>query len=201
MTAIPAEQRTSTPPIHLPQDGAASFDPHRAASAIRADRTDARWTVRVVLETDAATSAARSVRAIVFDRDTGASVLHTVWSDWREIPLLAAHVPATSLPGTAARAVAANLAESLLGLLGSDPTACLAALRVGDTPTRLPGMSRRDRQYRHIVRDAAWHDPGASREPDGGALYGRADMSAAETAQRQQTGWLSGQADRARGDS
>lgn len=201
MTAIPAEQYATAPSTHSRHDDLAGFDHHPITSVVRADRTDARWTVRVVLEADAATDVVRTVRAIIFDRDTGASVLHTVWLNWRNIPFLVAHVPTEPRTGIAMRAVAADLAESIIALLGRDPTACLAALRVDDAPPRLPRMSRRDRQYRQIVRDAGWHDPGATRERDGGAPHGRADMSDAEAAQRQQTEWLSGQADRARGDS
>jgi len=201
MTAIFPEQHLSTRARNPLRDSREGERQPPATVTFRADRADARWTVRVVLEADTAMTAVYSVRAIIFDRDTGASVLHTVWSDWHEIPLLVGHIPATPLTEATMAASAQNLAGAILALLGFDAAACLTALVAADAPPPLPGMSRRDRQYRQIVRDAAWRDPRALPGPDAVPASGRADMSEAEAAQRTLNGQLSGQADRMRGDS
>ena len=201
MIATTPAQRASTranTPLH---DSLESMRQHPAPSAVRADRADARWTVRVILEVNTAMTAVHSVRAIVFDRDSGSSVLHTAWSDWQDIPLLVAHVPASSRTEATMVTAAASLADALLALLGPDAAACLRALHAGDVPPPLPGMSRRERQYRQIVRDAAWHDPRAIGGQNPASVPGRTDMNEAETAQRTLNGQLSGQADQARGDS
>jgi hypothetical protein len=96
---------------------------------------------------------------------------------------------------------AAGLAEALLALLGHDAATCLAALHAGDAPPRAPGMGRRARQYRRIVRVVGGQVPWANGGPDRGGTAERTDTSEAEVAQRTLTGWASGQADRVRGDS
>jgi hypothetical protein len=172
-----------------------------ALAAVRADRADARWSVRVVLDQDAATNAIASLRAIIFDRDAATAVFHAVWSDWHDIPLLITHVSVAPLAAPMAEASATGLAEALLALLGDDAAACLAALHAADTPPPAPDASRRARQYRHIVRDAAWHDHTVAGRPDRASTAERTDSVEAEAAQRTLTGLVSGQADRARGDS
>jgi hypothetical protein len=201
MIATAPEQRASTRANNPLRDRFKGTRQHSATSAVRADRADARWTVRVVLEADTAMATVLSVRAIVFDRDSGTSVLHTSWSEWQDIPLLVTHVPASPLTEATMATAAASLADALLALLGPDAAACLTALHAGDVPPPLSGISRRERQYRQIVRDAAWHDPRATGGPNPVSVPGRTDMSEAEAAQRTLNGQLSGQADRARGDS
>jgi hypothetical protein len=201
MIATTPEQRALTHASNPLRDSREGERQRPATSAIRVDRADAQWTVRVVLEADPAMTTVHSVRAIIFDRDSGASVLHSVWSDWQGIPLLAAHILTTRTTAATMEASAASLAAALLALLGPDATACLAALHADEATSPLPGMSRRDRQYRQIVRDATWHDPRAVGGPDAMPPPGRTDMSEAEAAQRRLNARLSGQADQTRGDS
>ena len=197
MTAPPTTPRAASRPLRDDREG--ESQPRMAI--VRADRADARWIVRAVLAVDTATGIIASVRAIVFDRDTGASVLHTVWTDWRAVPFLAAQLPTEPLASAALEEAGQHLVDALLTLLGGDVTAGLRALGAGDGPARRPGMGRSERQYRQIVRDIAWQDPRAPGGAHPAALPVRPGMSESEAARRQLTERLSGEADRARGDS
>jgi hypothetical protein len=92
----------------------------------RADRADGRWYVRAVVEGEIAT-AVHAVRVIVYDRDGQRIVLHTLWTQWRDVPLLATLLDTVPASGTLA-ATAADLATALVAALRYDPSACLAQL-------------------------------------------------------------------------
>jgi hypothetical protein len=93
----------------------------------RADHADARWFVRVALTANS-TAVVRSVRVIVDDRDVQRIVLHTVWTDWRDVPILAAHI-ASPLPAIESLETTVwDLAAALLLSLQRDADACLKEL-------------------------------------------------------------------------
>lgn len=129
----------------------------------RADATDARWFVRVVLTADA--DVIQSVRVIVEDREAGRIVLHTVWTAamWQRLPLLAVHIDARLVVRESLEMIAWDLAAALLVSLQHDASTCLAALGapVGSRPPALPG--RQERAAMRNVHDAmiGWHPPTA----------------------------------------
>lgn len=141
----------ATPVVASPPAVALATAPARHGGA---DHADARWFVRVVLTADA-TAAVRSVRVIVDDRDVQRTVLHTVWREWRDVPILAAHLPPPLPAGESLDVVAWDLAAALLMALRGDAAACLAALGtpLGSLPERTPG--RQERAALRYNRDTA----------------------------------------------
>jgi hypothetical protein len=120
----------------------------------RADHTDAHWFVRVVLTADA-TADVRSVRVIVDDRDVQRTVLHTVWEDWQDVPILAAHI-AMSLPAAESLDVVAwDLTAALLMALQRDAAACLTGLGGPGGAMPAPPPGPQERAAMRNVRDAA----------------------------------------------
>lgn len=130
----------------------------------RADCTDARWFVRVVLTTTDA-DVIQSVRVIVEDREARRILLHTVWTDatWQNLPLLAAHVGSSPLVKESLETIAWDLAAALLVSLQHDASKCLEALGapIGSLLPALPG--RQEREAMRNVRDAmiGWRPPTA----------------------------------------
>ncbi len=120
----------------------------------RGESLDARWFVRVVLVAGA-DRCAQSVRVIIDDREIRRIILHTVWTDWRLVPLLAAYVPAQPCAAGEMDAAAAALAGVILPSLRHDAAACLAALGtpLGSLPERTPG--RQERAALRYNRDTA----------------------------------------------
>jgi hypothetical protein len=108
----------------------------------RADRDNARWFVRVVLTADAA-AVVRSVRVVIDDRAVQRIVLHTVWTDWRDVPMLMAHLPSPPSAREPPDTIARDLAAALLGALQRDAAACLAGLGtpLGSLPLGPPRLS------------------------------------------------------------
>jgi hypothetical protein len=120
----------------------------------RADHGDARWFVRVVLTADAA-AVVRSVRVIIDDRGVQQIVLHTVWADWRDVPMLMAHIPSPLSAQEPPDTIARDLAAALLVALQRDAAACLLELGtpIGSLPAPPPGPQ--ERAARRNARDAA----------------------------------------------
>lgn len=120
----------------------------------RADHADARWFVRVALIADS-TAVVRSVRVIVDDRDVQRIVLHTVWTDWRDVPILAAHI-ASPLPAIESlETIAWDLAAALLLSLQRDADACLEELGTPIGSLAAPQLGPQERAAMRNARDAA----------------------------------------------
>jgi len=120
----------------------------------RGEATDARWFVCVVL-TVGADRAMRAVRVIINDRDTQRIVLHTVWTDWRDVPLLTLTLATLSLPTGTPETMAADLAAALVASLTYNADACLEQLGepIGSLPAQTPGPQ--ERAALRNTRDAA----------------------------------------------
>jgi hypothetical protein len=125
-----------------------------AGTVARGESRDALWFVRVVLVTGADLRV-QSVRVIVDDHAILRIVLHTIWTDWRLVPLLAAYVPEAAFAAGETEAAATALAGVILASLQYDAAACLTALGMppGSVPERTPG--RQERAALRYNRDTA----------------------------------------------
>lgn len=156
MTVSSFQQSSLAPPLSAVAHEPAHGWGEKQELYVRADRADARWFVRVVLTADA-TAVVRSVRVIVDDRDVQRIVLHTVWADWQDVPILAAHI-ASPLPAIESlENIAWDLAAALLIALQRDADACLEELGTptGSLPT--PQLRPQERAAMRNARDAAMH--------------------------------------------
>lgn len=129
----------------------------RETRLARGEATDARWFIRVVL-TVGADRAVQAVRVIINDRDTQRIVLHTVWTDWRDVPLLTlplGTLSSLSLPTGTPETMAADLATALVASLTYNADACLEQLGepIGSLPAQAPGPQ--ERAALRNTRDAA----------------------------------------------
>ena len=132
----------------------------RETRLARGEATDARWFVLVVL-TVCADRAVRAVRVIINDRDTQRIVLHTVWTDWRDVPLLTlplgtlSSLSPLSLPTGTPETMAVDLATALVASLTYNADACLEQLGepIGSLPAQMPGPQ--ERAALRNTRDAA----------------------------------------------
>jgi hypothetical protein len=158
MTVSSYQQPSLAPPLPIPLSAIADESAHewgeKQAPCVRADHADARWFVRVVLTADM-TAAVRSVRVIIDDRDAQRIVLHAVWTEWRDVPILAAHI-ASPLPTIESlENIVWDLAAALLISLQHDAAACLEGLGmpIGSLPT--PHLGPQERAAMRNARDAA----------------------------------------------
>lgn len=149
---IPLAPAIAMPPVAA--DHTSAKNEEREARLFRGEATDARWFVRIVLAVGADGSV-RSVRAIINDRDSQRILLHTVWTDWREVPLLATPL-ATASPSTATpEMLATELAAALVASLAYNADACLEQLGTltAALPAQAPGPQ--ERAAARNARDAA----------------------------------------------
>jgi hypothetical protein len=146
--------------LHLPANGLPSEDGGVQARCARADRADACWSVRVVLTADPGTGV-QSVRVIIDDREARRILLHTLWTDWHAVPMLATHLVSPLSPAGSLETAAADLAAALLVSLQRNADGCLEGLGTprGSLPTRPPGPQ--ERAAIRNVRDATmyWRTP------------------------------------------
>lgn len=152
------QQSSLAPPLAAPPSAIAYEPAHEREEQQepygRADRADGRWFVRVALTADS-TAVVRSVRVIIDDRDVQRTVLHTVWTDWRDVPILAAHIPSPLPAIESLETIAWDLAAALLLSLQRGADACLEGLGtpIGSLPARHLGPQ--ERAAMRNARDAA----------------------------------------------
>lgn len=110
----------------------------------REERADAHWFVRVVLTANP-DMAVQSVRVIVDDRDAQRLLLHTAWTDWQAVPILANTVAAGAPLAEPLEVTAWDLAAALLMSLQRDADGCLEQLgaSAGQLPAPRPGPQER----------------------------------------------------------
>ena len=145
-------------PILEPTERGSSRGDDRSSSA-RADCTEGRWYVRVAL-TDAPDTAMQSARVIIQDLDTQRIILHTLWTDWSDVPLLTTFfgtAPAQIAPG----GMATDLASALVAALRYDATACLHELGVPSGPLPPQPLGSRERAAQRNLRDVAMREHAA----------------------------------------
>jgi hypothetical protein len=142
------------PALVVPSPAIAPARGETQASSGRADHDDARWFVRVVLSADGI-GMVPSVRVVIEDRDVQQIVVHTVWTDWGDVPMLMAHIPSPLSVREPLDTIASDLAAVLLGALQRDAAACLAGLGtpIGSLPALPPGPQ--ERAARRNAHDAA----------------------------------------------
>jgi hypothetical protein len=158
MTVSTYQQTNPAPPLAAPPSALTQEPAHERRenqdSCARADRADDRWFVRVALTADA-TAVVRSVCVIVDDRDAQRIVLHTVWEDCQDVPLLAAHI-ASPIPAIESLDnIAWDLAAALLISLQQDAAACLEALGTPTGSLPAPHLGPLERAAMRSARDAA----------------------------------------------
>ena len=114
MTISSYQPASIVPALGMPPPTIASARGETQEFSGRADHDDAHWFVRIVLTADA-TAVVRSVRVIIEDRDVQQIVLHTVWTDWHDVPMLMAHIPSPLPAQEPPDTIAWNLAAALHG--------------------------------------------------------------------------------------
>lgn len=119
----------------------------------REERTDANWFVRVVLTANPDMTM-QSVRVIVDDRDAQRLLLHTVWTDWQAVPILADTVAAGVPLAESLEATAWDVAAALLMALQRDAEGCLEQLGVSAGQLPAPRRGPQERAAMRNVNDA-----------------------------------------------
>jgi len=155
-TATPATPATPSPTESSAHSPVPARDDTQPTSA---DRSDARWFVRVVLESThlLGTTHVRSVCVMIRDLNSGTFPVFSVWSAWHDMPAIGAHIPS----GPMLRGVdtaAGELADALLASLKADAAACLAAFPPTNDAAHAQPPTQRERQQHQLIRDTAWHE-------------------------------------------
>src|SRR5581483_11446498 len=102
-----------------------------------------------------------SVRVIIDDREARRIRLHTLWTDWHDVPILAAHLVSPLSTVGSLETAAGDLAAALLSSLQRHADGCLEGLGTprGSLPAPPPGPQ--ERAAIRNVRDATmqWRTP------------------------------------------